>query len=523
MRRIPFLVLAILVSVGAAACGEGDRADVRLVRRPGLNFAYLSLNTQKPPFDDLRVRQAVAFAIDKQRVVDAAYAGYAVVAETPMPPTLPFYDGDLKPRKRDPERSKALLKEAGHTLPLHVVLSHGNNSRPYMPLPEEVAKQIAGDLEEAGFAVEIRKEEWPNYLKMVQNGRHQMGLLGWSADYADADNFLFVLLDKSNARLGSANNISFYTSEEVHERLAKARSTYDTEERARLYREAQEIIFRDVPMVPLVYTEKMIAHRAEFEPLEVEPVTHPLLRRVLTPRDARLVFVRGQDSVKLDPAAITDGESSKVVEQIFDTLVRFKPESSEIEPALATSWSRNEDGTVWTFEIRPGVTFHDGTPLDAAAVVTAFERQRDEHHPYHFPEHQYAYWLDLFSFVERVEPGAKPLEVVFRCSEPVPPFFLQLLATFAMGIPSPAALEKWGADFATHPVGTGPFRFVKWDPDAEIVLERNDDYWDGAPALKQVVFEPSENATVRTERLLEGQADLIDNLDPLSLDRLQGR
>ena len=114
------------------------------------------------------------------------------------------------------------------------------------------------------------------------------------------------------------------------------------------------------------------------------------------------------------------------------------------------------------------------------------------------------------------------MTVVFRCSDPAPPFFLQALAVFAMGIPSPAALDEHGAEFARHPVGTGPFRFVRWTPGTEIVLARNDAYWDGAPKLGEVIFQPSENATVRTERLLAGEADVIDNLDPLSIPRLKG-
>ncbi len=518
MRWTVCLILASLLTV----VGCGGPTDVTVAAIPGLNVAYLSMNNQKAPFDDVRVREAVALALDKDRIIQAAYAGRAIPAATPLPPTLPFHHADLPSRARDPERAKQLLQDAGHTLPLPITLSHGNNSRPYMPLPEEVAKQVAGDLEEAGFKVTIRKEEWANYLKIVQNGEHQMALLGWSADVADADNFLYVLLDKNNARVGDANNISFYTSEAVHERLTRARQIDDEAERARLYREAQEIIHRDVPMVPLVYTEKMIAHRNAFGPLTVEPVTHPLLRLVATPIDGRLTFVRGTDSVKLDPATVTDGESSKVVEQIYDNLIRFAPGTATVEPALATAWTRSEDGRTWTFTIREGVMFHDGTPLDAAAVVNAFERQRDPNHPHHFEEHQYAYWLDLFGFVERVELGQAPMTVVFRCTDPAPPFFLQELAVFAMGIPSPAALDKYGAELARHPVGTGPFRFVRWTPDTEIVLERNDDYWDGAPKLKEVIFQPTENATVRAERLLAGEADLIDNLDPLSIPRLKG-
>ena len=255
---------------------------------------------------------------------------------------------------------------------LKVVLQHGNNSRPYMPWPVDVAKQVAASLEEIGFEVEVRPEEWSSYLEAVQNGRHQMALLGWSADVPDADNFLYVLLDKDNARLGSANNISFYTSEEVHELLIKARRTDDAPERERLYAKAQQLILRDAPMVPLVYGEKMIAFRTPFGQIGVEPVNHPQLRSVPSPKDGTLVYLRGADSVKLDPGDSTDGESSKVIEQVYDTLLRFKPGSIEVEPSLAASWEHDEARTLWTFHIRDGVRFHDGTPCDGAAVVNAF-------------------------------------------------------------------------------------------------------------------------------------------------------
>jgi ABC-type transport system substrate-binding protein len=239
--------------------------------------------------------------------------------------------------------------------------------------------------------------------------------------------------------------------------------------------------------------------------------------------DGTLTYVRGADSVKLDAAAVTDGESSKVVEQIYDNLVRFKAHTTEIEPALATSWEVGADKLAWTFRIREGVAFHDGTTVDAAAVVNAFERQRDKTHKHHFPTHQYAYYHDLLEpFVQRVELGAAPGTVVFRLSKPAPPFFLQILAVFSFGIPSPQALDEHGAEFARHPVGSGPFRFVSWSPKTEIVLHRNDDYWDGAPKLKQVIFQPSENPTVRTERLMAGAADVIDNIDPLTIPRITG-
>ena len=405
---------------------------------------------------------------------------------------------------------------------LKIVLTHGNNSRPYLPWPAEVAKQVAGDLEDVGFEVEIDMQPWSSYIPYVENGRHQAAILGWSADVPDTDNFLFALLHEDSAQIGSANNISFYRSQEVSGLLDRARLTHDEAGRDALYHQAQELIFRDVPMVPLVYTDRMVAHRTTHGPLSVEWVTHPLLRLVETPVDGELVFLRGSDSNKLDPGDVTDGESSKVIEQIYDTLVRYRPGTIEIEPSLATTWSSNDDHSVWTFQIREGVTFHDGTALDAAAVVDSFERMRDPEHRFAFPDGKWANWKGLFGFVEGVEVGSHPLEVVIRCREPAPPFFLKQLAMFTCSIISPAALETHGSKIRRNPVGTGPFRFVEWNNDVEIRLARNDDYWDGPPALATLSFRISNNATVRSNRLIANNgADVIDNLDPATIPALE--
>lgn len=405
---------------------------------------------------------------------------------------------------------------------LKVVLTHGNNSRPYLPWPAEVAKQVAGDLEDVGFEVDIDMQPWSSYIPYVENGRHQAAILGWSADVPDTDNFLSALLHEDSAQIGSANNISFYRSREVSDRLDQARLAHDEARREALYREAQAIIFRDVPMVPLVYTDRMVAHRTTHGPLTVEWVTHPLLRLVKQPVDGELVFLRGSDSNKLDPGDVTDGESSKVIEQIYDTLVRYEPGTIEIEPSLATSWSSNEDHTIWTFQIREGVRFHDGTALDGAAVVDSFERMRDPGHRFSFPDGKWANWKGLFGFVERVELGGHAMEVVFRCKEPAPPFFLKQLAMFTCSIISPAALEKHGSKIRRNPVGTGPFRFVEWNNDVEIRLARNDDFWDGAPALAALSFRISNNATVRSNRLIaDNGAHVIDNLDPATIPALE--
>lgn len=239
----------------------------------GLSVCYLSLNNEVKPFDDPRVRRAVAMAIDKPRLVRAAYAGLATPISTLLPAGM---DGHLAipDRTRDVEGAKALLREAG-VLGSKVRLHYMNNPRPYVPNPDALAAQIREDLREAGLEVELRKEEWANHLPLLQNGEHQMGILGWSPDVPDADNYLYVLLDKDAAKKGSANNVSFYRSEAFHEKVLAARRTYDPAVRRRLYEEAQRIAFEDCPLVPLVAMPRRAATLARVKGFRLEPVSSP--------------------------------------------------------------------------------------------------------------------------------------------------------------------------------------------------------------------------------------------------------
>ena len=109
---------------------------------------------------------------------------------------------------------------------------------------------------------------------------------------------------------------------------------------------------------------------------------------------------KARDVIGLDPARVSDDESVEVCEQIYEHLVRYAPDSTAIQPALAVSWDVFDNGTAWVFRLRDGVTFHDGTPMDADAVVYSFERQRDPNHPAHEPD--FIYWRDQYSYIEKI-------------------------------------------------------------------------------------------------------------------------
>lgn len=233
---------------------------VKLAKAPGFNIGYLALNQEKKPFDDLRVRKAIAHAINKKAIVDSVYNGFATPAKNPMPPTIWGYNDDVKDYDYNPEKAKALLKEAGLEKGFETDLWAMPVPRPYMPDGRKVAEAIQGDLAKVGIKAKIVSYDWGTYLKNTQNGEHSMALLGWTGDIGDPDNFLYVLLDKDNA-VKPAQNISFYKSDKLHEILTKAQVESDVKKRTELYRQAQQIIHDDAPMVPLAHSVEVLPMR----------------------------------------------------------------------------------------------------------------------------------------------------------------------------------------------------------------------------------------------------------------------
>ncbi|HEX2660749.1 MAG TPA: ABC transporter substrate-binding protein, partial [Polyangia bacterium] len=223
----------------------------------------------------------------------------------------------------------------------------------------------------------------------------------------------------------------------------------------------------------------------------------------------RLVVARPADATNLDPARASDIESLEVAEQVFGRLVRFAAGRLEPEPDLATRWSVSADGRTWTFDLRPGVQFHDGTPFNADAVVFSFERQIVSDHPAHEPDFV---WARSYRNIRRVV-ALSPLQVQFQIDRPYAPF----LANLAIGpaaIVSPTAVRHWGTKFGRHPVGTGPYKFLEWIPGDRITLERNDNYWDQPAKTRYLVMLQLREARQRTQALEAGSADIVQQVDP---------
>lgn len=224
------------------------------------------------------------------------------------------------------------------------------------------------------------------------------------------------------------------------------------------------------------------------------------------------VLVVGQiaEPASLDPHVVTAANDFRILVNVYDGLVRNKPGTLEVEPALATDWTISDDGLTYTFNLRPGVRFHDGTDFDAEAVKFTFDRMLDESHPYHstgpFP---LSFFFSSITSVDVVDADT----VTFTLNEPYAPFMSNLASPTGL-IVSPAAVAASGADYGRNPVGTGAFKFEEWQSNARVVVSRNDDYWDGAPALEAIVFRPITDANTRVAEMLSGGIDVLVETPP---------
>ena len=207
----------------------------------------------------------------------------------------------------------------------------------------------------------------------------------------------------------------------------------------------------------------------------------------------------------IDPAQVWDDTSSFYVCNIFDTLVRLNPQTMKIEPSLAVSWETSRDGRTWTFNLRRGVRFHDGTVFDADAVVFTFFRQMDPANPNRRSD--FPLFAEIFTYLREVK-KIDPHQVQFILSEPLFPFLASLTVECA-AIVSPTAVKKSGADFARHPVGTGPFKLKSWNKDKRLVLEANRDYWRGRPAVDEYIDTIEPRSEVLNNYFKEGLLDIL--------------
>ncbi len=220
-----------------------------------------------------------------------------------------------------------------------------------------------------------------------------------------------------------------------------------------------------------------------------------------------LIYAQGAEPRGLDPSLVDDGESAKVMSNIYEGLLKYNKDSTKVEPSLAKSWDVSTDGLTYTFHLQEGVKFQDGTDFDADAVKVNIDRQLPPQ-----VTQDMAYASFVYGSVKNVEVVDKKT-VKVNLTAPSTPFLANLAMIMAAPIVSPKALKDNNNNVNQTPVGTGPYKFVKWDKDQSIVLVRNDQYWGTKALTKNVIFKFIKDNSARVVALNNGEADIIDGID----------
>ncbi|HLR64615.1 MAG TPA: glutathione ABC transporter substrate-binding protein [Pseudogracilibacillus sp.] len=218
---------------------------------PSVSLDYVGINVQKEPFDDVRVRQAISMAIDKEEIIEGVYEGVGIPAIGPLAPLVFGFDEDVSGLEYDIDKAKELLAEAGYEDGFTTTI-WTNDSEQRM----DTAIVVQSQLDEIGIDVEIEELEWGAYLERTANGDHDMFILGWSTVTSDADYGLYPLFHSSQH--GSPGNRSFLDNEEVDKLLEDARMATDQDERQELYSEVQELLVEEAPMLYLNHGEHLL-------------------------------------------------------------------------------------------------------------------------------------------------------------------------------------------------------------------------------------------------------------------------
>jgi peptide/nickel transport system substrate-binding protein len=223
-----------------------------------------------------------------------------------------------------------------------------------------------------------------------------------------------------------------------------------------------------------------------------------------------LVYATGTDATTLDPQFVTDVPTSRMVMQIHQTLV-YPDLKGNIQPVLAESWTVSDDKLTWTFKLRKGVTFHDGTPFNAESVKYTFDRIKD-------PE--------IGSPRKSTAKVIKEVKVIdeytaaFITSKPFAPFLAQLSA-YNLAILSPTAAKKYGKKYGEHPAGTGPFKLVSWSPGEKMIMARNENYWGNKALVDKLEVRVVPEDSSRVMLLLSGEVDVIASVPPIMIPKLK--
>ncbi|MBA2758041.1 MAG: peptide ABC transporter substrate-binding protein [Chloroflexi bacterium] len=374
------------------AAVEGN-ADLQLKKRPGLNVMYFGFNNKFPPFDNEKVRQAIAMGIDRQRLVDDFMPPGSEVATHFTPCSIPNGCVGDPWYGYDPAKAKEMLAAAGFPDGFKTKIQYRDVSRSYVEDQNVIATALQQQLKtNLNIDATIEVQESATFIDNADAGKLDgIHILGWGADYPDQTNFL-------GYHFGAGASKQFGDKfPDITKALDEGAAGLSDEARKPAYTTADNAIRTNVPMVPISHAGSAVAYRADIKDAHTSPLGNEIFS-VMTPGDrTQMVFMQNAEPPGLYCADESDGEALRVCNQFSEGLYAYEIGGVAALPTLAEKCEPNTELTTWTCTIRSGVTFHDGSTLDAGDVLTTYAVQWDADHPLHKGrDNSFSYFPGLF-------------------------------------------------------------------------------------------------------------------------------
>jgi ABC-type transport system substrate-binding protein len=342
---------------------------------PPTNTLYFGMNNTKPPFDNEQVRQAFAMAIDKDRIVKNFFPAGSITAEQFLYPQLkPGFTDGLKWYPYDQAKAKQMLTDAGFDFSQTILFSYRQATRGYAPHPDQIAQDVQAQLAQIGVNIKLDVQESGTLIGNSGLGKLTFFLLGWGEDYPDATDWF-------DYHFGAASKTFGNPYPDLVAAIKQGASSADPAARQAAYDQVNKLIMQHVPMNPIAHGASGDAFKASVKNVVVGPynINFPYL----TTASGQLVWLQSGEPISLWCGDETDGETINACMNIYEPLLRYKYGTSQTEPALASSYEANSDLTQYTFHLRQGVKFSDGSAFTSADVFATYTAMWDNNNPNH--------------------------------------------------------------------------------------------------------------------------------------------
>jgi peptide/nickel transport system substrate-binding protein len=343
-----------------------------------LSTLYVGMSNTFQPFDSLKIRQALAMGIDRQKIVDDVFPPGTARADYFTPCSIqfgcagdPWYDHDIA-------AAKALLVKPGFPGTLTTHIYYPDAAACGLPHPGLVAQQLQAQLnDDLGVVADLQPLAAATFMHDLTAGLLDGLFVGeWCPAAADASGFLDGPFAPANPQFGTVDP-------SISNPLLAAERTADPKARQAAYAEANKAIRDLVPMIPIAHGSAATAWKADVTGALSSPLNAEQFAAMDPGGRAQLVWMQSTSPSSFYCADTSDGDSARLCQSVFEGLYGFKPGTAQVTPALAESCTSNQGLTLWTCHLRDGVKFHDGSSLDAADVLASFVAQWDYQRPMH--------------------------------------------------------------------------------------------------------------------------------------------